>query len=192
MKTLFIVLLFTFASGCGSSSGQKENGKSATEASSTGTVTSSEQLQNSILLGEIEKKDFLSPPFDDWFVQTYDTYEPSHKELEEIRKEISDIDEIKIFMGTWCADSQREVPNIFKILELTNFDLDKVHMVAVDRSKTAPDDSHTTYGVTRVPTIIFYRDGEELNRFVEYPIETFEKDIANIVSGREYKNAYAQ
>ena len=40
---------------------------------------------------------------------------------------------------------------------------------------------------------IFYKDGEEVNRFVEYSQgESIEEAIAKIVSGKEYKNSYAE
>ena len=35
------------------------------------------------------------------------------------------------------------------------------------------------------------KNGKEINRIVEFPIETIEKDIYKILSGNEYKNAYA-
>ena len=45
----------------------------------------------------------------------------------------------------------------------------------------------------RVPTIIFYKNGEEVNRFVEYAREeSIEEDLAKIVSGKPYKNSYAE
>ena len=46
--------------------------------------------------------------------------------------------------------------------------------------------------LNRVPTIIFYKNGKEVNRFVEFAQESLEEDIAKIVSGKDYKNSYAE
>ena len=36
----------------------------------------------------------------------------------------------------------------------------------------------------------FYKDSIEINRIVEFPIETLERDIYKIINEIEYKNAY--
>lgn len=205
MKKLFIYSLgLVLATACGSSASQKEKEVSAEQApAATETVQeevnkeipapeekTTTKIHNSMLLGEIEKKDFLSPPFDSWFKANYDSYQPAPEALETIKGNISEVDEIVIYMGTWCPDSKREVPKFFRILDLANYNLDKVKMVAVDRSKTAPDNSQEKYDIFRVPTFIFFKNGEEIGRFVENPRETLEKDVAKIVSGEEYKHSY--
>ena len=38
--------------------------------------------------------------------------------------------------------------------------------------------------------IIFYKDGKEVGRFVEYPRETMEADILKIVTQQPYKHSY--
>ena len=40
--------------------------------------------------------------------------------------------------------------------------------------------------------LIVYENGEEINRIVEFPIETLEKDLLAIVRGEDYKHAYAE
>ena len=143
-----------------------------------------------MLIGEIEKNDFLSPPFDSWFNANYDNYSPDLEAMEKISANLSDIDLVRVYMGTWCPDSRREVPKFFKLLENTGYDLENVEMIAVDRSKAAPDGSHELYNILRVPTFVFYKDGEEIGRFVERPRESLEKDVAKIVTGEEYKHSY--
>ena len=205
MKKLFIYSLsFALASACGSSASQKEK-EASTEEAPVVTETVQEEVrqetaeteaettakvQNGMLLGEIEKNDFLFPPFDSWFNANFDSYDPAPESLEKIKNNISEVDEIVVFMGTWCPDSKREVPHFFRILEEVEYDLEKVKMLAVDRNKTTPNNLQKEYDVTMVPTIIFFKNGEEIGRFVEYPRETLEKDVAKIVSGEEYKHSY--
>ena len=44
--------------------------------------------------------------------------------------------------------------------------------------------------IINVPTFIFYKDGEELGRIVEYPIQDLESDMLKILSGQPYRHAY--
>jgi thiol-disulfide isomerase/thioredoxin len=93
-------------------------------------------------------------------------------------------------MGTWCGDSRRETPRFYKILEETNFDENYFELITVNRSKKTPDNLQEGFNIIRVPTFIFYKEGKEVGRYVEYPRETLEKDILKIVTGQAYKHSY--
>ena len=90
-------------------------------------------------------------------------------------------------MGTWCGDSKREVPRFYNILETAQFPLDRLTLVAVsgnrDTYKQSPGGEEEGLSIHRVPTFIFYKNGQEINRIVESPVETLEADIAAIVKG---------
>ena len=60
----------------------------------------------------------------------------------------------------------------------------------MDRDKKTPTGSATGNGITNVPTFIFYKDGKEVNRIVESPVEFLEDDILAILSGSDYKHTY--
>ena len=147
--------------------------------------------QQSMLLGKFEKADLLQQPYAAWFEPRYEKYEPKAEAMETIKDHINDYD-ITIFMGTWCGDSKRETPRFFKILDATGYNLDKLTAVAVDYSKSTPEKYEEKVNLNRVPTIIFYKNGQEVNRFVEFAQESLEEDIAKIVSGKDYKNSYAE
>ena len=93
-------------------------------------------------------------------------------------------------MGTWCGDSKRETPTFYKILDETNYNYNNLELVTVDRSKTTPDGLEKGYDVVRVPTFIFYKDGKEIGRYVEYARESLEEDMLAILSGKDYKHSY--
>ena len=182
MKILFFLLMFSAAFACGKMAEKKE------EITRPITAVSESDAQD-VLVGGITKNDLLQPPYAAWFQQGFEEYTPSAEAMEAIKNNISEY-EIKVYMGTWCPDSRREVPKLFKILELADYDLDKLTMTGLDYSKTAPGNPQADYDIKRVPTFIFLKDGKEVNRFVEYPRETIVKDIAAIVSGQEYKHSY--
>ena len=62
-------------------------------------------------------------------------------------------------------------------------------MITVSRSKQTPDHLEKDFDLKTVPTILFYKDGKEIGRYLEYPRETLEKDILKIVTGKKYQNS---
>ena len=143
------------------------------------------------LSGLQTKASFMQAPFNSWFTPRYEAYSPDEATVESLKEQMKDV-EIRAYMGTWCGDSKRETPNFYKLLDTVNFDLDQLDMITVDRTKSKPTELVDGYDINRVPTFIFYRDGEELGRYVEYARESLEKDVLKIVSNQEYKHSYQQ
>jgi len=65
-------------------------------------------------------------------------------------------------------------------------------MIAVSEEKDTPEKIEEKFKVTNVPSIILSKDGKEVGRIVEYPLESLEKDMAKILSDEEYKHAYEE
>ena len=97
---------------------------------------------------------------------------------------------IKGFLGTWCGDSRREIPRFFKILDQAGFKFNNLELIAVNRNKKTPDNLQEGFNIIRVPTFIFYKQGKEIGRYVEYAKESLEKDMLQIISEKPYKHAY--
>ena len=93
-------------------------------------------------------------------------------------------------MGTWCEDSQNQVPRFYKILQQLDFNLKKVQLITVDRSKKTPENLEAGLNITNVPTFIFYKNSTEIQRIVESPVETLENDMLKILSNQEYRHTY--
>ena len=99
---------------------------------------------------------------------------------------------IKIFIGTWCEDSIREIPHLFNILNSINYNIESVEIICVDENKNTPEGYEKDFEIIKVPTIIFFKKNEEINRIVEFPVETLQKDIIKILSNNNYKHAYSE
>ena len=85
-------------------------------------------------------------------------------------------------MGTWCEDSHREVPRLFKILEAANYPENRVTMIAVNRKKEAPSGEEGPFNIQKVPTIIVQKYGKEIGRIIESPQSGYlEKDLVEIL-----------
>lgn len=114
------------------------------------------------------------------FDQEYAEYEYDKKIIKKIRRHRVDYS-IMLVIGTWCGDSKEQVPRFFRIIDEARIDDDIMTLVAVDGEKTGGDVDLEAYGIERVPTIIFYRNGAEIGRITETPQSTLENDMLKII-----------
>jgi len=145
--------------------------------------------QPQMLTGPAERSQLQSGAFGEWFNPFYASYRVDEDLAKELKPLLKDVD-ITLFMGTWCGDSKRETPRIYKIFDAVDKS-DEVKLITVDRSKTTPQGLEEGKDIKRVPTLILSKDGKELGRIVEYPIESLEADMLKILKGEPYKHAYA-
>lgn len=199
MKISLYLLSFAFLASCGNTNNTTKTSNTNSQAQATSEKSSSEMvtetiiktnMQQGMLVGEFDKEDLQQAEFSNWFNAGYDEFKPSEEAMTTITKNIGDY-EIVAFMGTWCSDSKRETPKVFKILDEAGYDMSKLTFYGVNRQKTTTDSIEKEYNLNRVPTVIFLKDGKEVNRFVEYPRESIEEDFAKIVSGEVYKDSYS-
>lgn len=143
------------------------------------------------LLGAQTKEALLKIPYSLWYTPNHDNYKPNPSTLSEIKKHLEGVT-ITVFMGTWCEDSQQQVPHFYKILEALQFDHSNIILIAMDKNKTTPEQFEKGQNITNVPTFIFYKNKKELHRIVEHPIDTLEQDMLKILSHQPYKHAYQE
>jgi len=145
------------------------------------------------LLGKIDKNGLEGKNYTSWFTKNHKDYQANSSITSAIASELKTY-QITLFMGTWCGDSRQEVPKLYKVLETCDFPMNQLTVVAVSRQrsmyKQSPDHEEKGLNIHRVPTIIFYKNGKEVNRIVEHPINTFEEDIQNIITVNDYKSNY--
>jgi len=144
-----------------------------------------------MLLGNINKEGLNGDDFIEWYQENYKAHQLDTLTIKEINKEIKEV-RIKVFMGTWCSDSQREVPAFYKILNQTDYDITKLEVIAVSQEKDTPDKLEEGFNIEYVPTIIFYKNEKEIGRYVELAQKTLEKDILAILNESGYKHSYEE
>jgi thiol-disulfide isomerase/thioredoxin len=114
-----------------------------------------------------------------WFPKQYDAYHPDLNGFNSANlKQIS----IKIFMGTWCHDSKREVPRLYKILDELYYDYENFEIIGLTKDKKGYFQDYATFGITNTPTIIFYRNDMEIGRIIEEPKGSLEDQMARIIA----------
>lgn len=187
MKNLIILFFTVLFLACNATKTNVEEQQKIIRKKATAvTATKNER---GYLIGIANKASFNDSIYKKWFDSRYNQYKTDTETIEKLKPIINDYT-IKGFMGTWCGDSKRNVPRFYKILEETGFDESYFELVTVGRNKKTPDNLQEGFDLLRVPTFIFYKNGEEVGRFVERPRETMEKDILKIVSGQPYKHSY--
>ncbi|TCP28009.1 thioredoxin-like protein [Tenacibaculum skagerrakense] len=177
IRFLLIILLYCFSPICNAQ---------------INTIISDENGQN-MLLGKVTKEGFNKKDFS-WFEYNYDEYITNNKISKLLKEKLKEY-KIKVFFGSWCGDSKRNVPIFYKVLEEAKFPMENLEVIAVDVKKEAykqsPNGEEKGLNIHRVPTFILYKEGNEVNRIVEYPKETFERDLLKIVNTEKYTPKYA-
>ena len=196
-KAFFILLAIFGTIGCNSSK-EKQKSDLSTENIQNPSMEQSEKInetvshENSVmLLGKADRSGLERDEFQEWFDPGYENYIPDHAVMKELQPLMENL-EITLFMGTWCEDSHRDVPHLYKVLDNLDFDESKMEVYAVSEEKTTPQGYEIERNVHHVPTIIFYKNGVELGRIVEYSIRTLEQDMFDILSGKDYKHPYSE
>lgn len=150
---------------------------------------SSESEEYTDIIGLFDRKELLNNPHAEWFDQNYSDYNLDQKTLDKLKPLFKDL-EITVFMGTWCSDSRKEIPVFYKLIDKLNFGEESIELIGMTLEKTTPDSLELNQNLINVPTFIFKKDGKEINRIVEFPLETIEKDILEILTTNNYQNPY--
>lgn len=138
----------------------------------------------------------LAGPFDLTILRTDSTYSSWFKENEakfqlkggdtSWKSKLEDT-EVEIYIGTWCGDSKRWVPQFVKLWRDLGLDEAQLKFTALydgeELYKQGPNGEEKGLKVHRVPTFIFKKEGKEYARMVEYPRNDLEKDLAQLAVG---------
>lgn len=172
MKQLNILFLFMFV-------------VSSVYSQDFNRVIFDEKAEQEILIGQCNRDGFSLDQFSEWYNQEYDRYEVDIATTREIDQDKLDQIEMTIVMGTWCEDSHREVPRIFRIVDEIGFDEDLVTLLCVNREKKLDNGDISDLNIEFVPTIIIFKDHMEVGRIIETPEVSLEKDLKKIVNNMQ-------
>ena len=191
MRILYLVFCFFLILACNNSQNKKKSFPTENEIIQIpDSLLGKDWEGNEILVGKVSLAQ-LSTYTSDWYNNEYDLYKTNQSLLTKIKPLLNN-KKVTLIMGTWCEDSQREVPGMIKILTEAGYPTSSMDIIAVDEDKTTPGQLEKVFELFNVPTLIFSENGTEINRIVEFPINGLEQDILAILSGEDYKNAYAE
>lgn len=178
--TPYLLLVLLAFSACNSN---KSKSDTTTNTSSPITEKKEEQPIRKVpgmLLGDFQIEELNKAPYNQWYTPTYERTALDEERVAYLGTLLKDI-EIVGFVGSWCGDTKRELPNLLRILDELDFDDSKIQLIGTDRNYQSPDGSHEVWNVERVPTFIFLKDKQELGRFVEFADESLLEDIIKIL-----------
>ncbi|MBK1438632.1 thioredoxin family protein [Parapedobacter sp. ISTM3] len=146
-----------------------------------------------VLLGHCSPSMMQGGIYREWYDRSYDGYTIDSGLAKQFAP-LLDGKVIEVFAGSWCGDTRREIPRLMKLLNSSNFDTTQLKLIFVDNSrdlyKQSPQHEEAGKAIHRIPTIIVYEDGKELNRIVETPVNSLEQDLLDILSGKPYVSNY--
>lgn len=128
-----------------------------------------------LLLGDVSAETILSHP----------AFEPYGREnfpaadIAALQELDTKAVELVLLFGSWCHDSQREVPRLLALLE--QLPALSVRAVGVDTRKREPVGLTQAFDLKYTPTLVVLRDGVEVGRIVETPKVNWARDIANLL-----------
>ncbi len=153
------------------------------------------------LLGKCRLEDFQQLPFQTWFQEGFRNYSPNAPIVQELKQTPLARLRFKVFLGTWCGDSQREFPRFAKLASELGIREEAIEIIAVNSAdslrKRSPTGEEVGQDIFRVPTVLIFEQSQnkkqewhEKARIVEYPSETWERDLVRIQRGEDFPPAY--
>lgn len=107
-------------------------------------------------------------------------YEPDVTSIAVLRDKLPAY-QLVVFLGTWCEDSHRLIPQLYKVLEATGYPLEQVQLEALDRDKKGKDNREVQYEVLFVPTVLVLQDGVVIGRITETVQQSVEEDLLKML-----------
>ena len=142
-----------------------------------------------ILVGKAHLQDLETKPYNEWFDANYRDYRPDNEVVDKLKSKINNY-RFTVILGTWCGDSQEQVPALFKVLDRAGYKY-PVELYCVPR-KYKNYNPVERFNLIRVPTIILYKDKREKGRIIEYPMDRIETDLWQIISTGTYRHELLQ
>ncbi len=140
-----------------------------------------------ILVGKAHRSDLKQAPYNQWFDKNYQDYQPEKNSISKLKPLINNFKFI-VLMGTWCGDSQEQVPVFFKVLDAAGYkNINRLTIYTLPR-KYGKTDLGKAYHLQRVPTIIVYEKGKDIGRIIEYPMQSIESDLLQIMTKKGYRH----
>ena len=146
-----------------------------------------------MLLGKVNISQLEQPPFKEWYQREYAAYVPDAVVKDSLRS-LAGGYRYELFFGTWCGDSRREVPRIMKLMDQLQVKASAITIIGVGNRDTlykqSPAHEESGKHIYRVPTLNIYKNGKEVGRITETPVQSWEKDMMEIMQGRQYVPKY--
>lgn len=138
-------------------------------------------MQEEIMIGNYDYRGIVnSTVFNKFMTEAEAEYIPYTDFLLEHKDSLTTV-KITIVFGSWCSDSQREVPRFLMLLKALDYPMEKITIIVVNRDKKVPENDISDLYIEYVPTFIFYKGKYEVGRIIEQASESLEADMASFL-----------
>lgn len=180
-----LLLVFLGFTACNSN---KTNIKTVDSVKETNSKKSNNELdweEPEMLLGDFELEALKEAPYNEWYDPIYEESIIEEEHMDQLESLLTDDIKIIAYIGSWCPDTQFELPNLIKTLDRINFNYSNLELIGVDEEYQAPDGSNKDWNITNVPTFILLQNDKELGRFVEFPDKSLAEDFIKILEKKD-------
>lgn len=139
-----------------------------------------EETGSVVFKGQLSFEDLKKESSFNW-MKTSAEYKPVKQEVKFLKDNLKAYN-LVVFIGTWCDDSQRLIPQLYKVLQAAGYPVGKVTIYGVNRDKETKNIEHKLYRILKVPTIILTKNNVEAGRIVEHVTQTIERDLVELIS----------
>ncbi|WP_223668573.1 TlpA family protein disulfide reductase [Kangiella shandongensis] len=110
-------------------------------------------------------------------------YQPANNSIQQFNA-LEQPTSIKAFFGTWCHDSQREIPDLITFYHSLDNPKVKLTLIALDRSKSDRAGLAAKANVKYTPTIVVSQNGQELGRIIEKSDGPMDRELLSILQSK--------
>ncbi len=142
-------------------------------------VVFDERAQKEVIKGYCNAEGLKTTVWTEIFEGIFNAYQPDMDVIMKLIPMLKDV-EIVVTLGTWCGDSKEHVPAFLKILSLSDYDFSGLTLIGLDSNFDSGDSGVRPYETEKVPTFIFFLEGEEMGRIIETPEGTLENHMSLI------------
>lgn len=104
-------------------------------------------------------------------------YEAKQGALDQLKQHNSKLF-IQVFCGSWCEDTQRELPKFLDVAEASGL---KYSLYFLDRNKQSIAGEEKKYNILFVPTFIVFYEHKEIGRVIEMAPKGIEHHLAEML-----------
>ena len=120
-----------------------------------------------------------------WFLKNYSEFKLPNKRIK-LKSKLKNTS-VDIYLGTWCGDSKKWVPQFVKLWDELGLKRSQLRFIGLynddERYKTSPGGEEKGQQIHRVPAFIFKSENIEYARIVESPKNDLITDVAQIALG---------
>jgi len=116
----------------------------------------------------------------------YSSYKPNKLVLDSMREILSvgNILKVDVYGGNWCSDTRYGMGGLTHVLDDLGIKKNDFRYIRVDKDKKIIGIKSEGIKISRVPLVIFYIDNKEIGRIIENPMESWEKNLLQLLQAK--------